>query len=386
MMLHLLSEPKFDSLIMDQIEECCPGENLYMFFSESRSFRSNKKVSTNKIFFQEDLNLIDFSKVDGILIHYLSIQKARLLAGIPDDIPLGCSLWGGDFYNFLPELRRDLFGDLTKRYVKPGKALPPLYFKLKDKLIYCLRNNDYHLWKRTLKRSKIFSTIIPYERSFVEKYTKSGSSYVSIPVYSLDKVLNVEDFKNTIITKENFKMNILIGNSGHITNNHLEILHFIKSLDKQDINIHAPLTYGNDKYIKHICATGSSLFGNKFFPLLDHLNNKDYLNFLNRHNLFIFNSYRQQGIGTIVQALWTGGKVFLSNRNITISFYRDKGLKVFSIEDDLFNTLNTGLFEPLTRDEIFSNREKLLDLYAREKVNNSIRDFLFCLKSENYLN
>jgi hypothetical protein len=375
MVIHLLSQSCLNPLIINQIEECFPEKNLYLLFSEDKSLEIDNTIYGNNVILPENLQSTDISKSEGIIIHYLSISKARFLRKIPQDIPVACSIWGGDFYNFLPEFRKDLYSDLTEKYLKHAQKWPGILYLIKDKMVFPVSQN-YKLWKEAVTKSKLFSTVIPYEKILVGKSFNANSKYMSLPTHSLDKVLDIDNYERTICTKENFSMNILIGNSGHPTNNHLEILYFIQSLNNEEINVHLPLTYGNNEYIKHLCNTGSSLFGKKFRPLLNHLNNTDFKNYLNYSNIFIFNSYRQQGIGTIIEALWSGGKVFLSNKNITASFYRDIGLKIFSVEDDLFKSKNPALFEPLTREEILSNRKILLKIYSKEMVNNSIINFI----------
>jgi hypothetical protein len=366
---------------MNQIEECCPGENLFLLLSGNRKFNLIESGYRDKILFKEDLLSIDFKNIDGIIVHYLSIAKAKLLRGIPINIPVACSIWGGDFYNFLPEFRQNLYSDLTKEYLNHTQRGPRFYYLLKDKIVFPISHN-YRLWKKVIDRSKMFSTVIPYERNQIERYFSSDTKYLPLPTHSLEKVIDIDDYEKSICTKGNFLKNVLLGNSGHLSNNHLEILHFLKKFENKDINIHVPLTYGNNNYIKHICKSGSSLFGGKFFPILNHLNNSDYLNFLNCFNIFIFNNYRQQGIGTITKALWSGGKVFLSNKNVTSSFYRDSGLKVFSIENDLLKSSSLEFFKPLTSEEILTNRKGLLNLYSNETVNNSIRFFFEYLRKK----
>lgn len=385
MILHLLGESKFDSLIMNQMEECYPGENIFLLFSVNRSLNIFEPIYRDRILFQEDFPSIDFRNIDGIIIHYLSIAKAELLRSIPNNIPVACNIWGGDFYNFLPEFRQNLYSALTKKYLNHTRKRPRFYYILKDSILFPISHN-YKLWEKAVEKSKIFSTVIPYEKSLVEKYFNSNSKYLNLPTYSLEKVLNTDNYESTILTKEKFQMKILIGNSGNPTNNHLEILHFVKSLNAENISVHLPLTYGDNDYIKHICKTGNYLLGKKFCPVLNHLNNTDFFNFINCFNIFIFNNYRQQGVGTIILALWSGGKIYLSNKNVTSSFYRDMGLKIFSIEDDLLLSDSTDLFNPLTREEILVNRNGLLKLYSNETVNNLIKCFTDSLKKININN
>lgn len=382
MILHLLSDPDFDLLIMNQMEECFPDENRFMLLSDNQLLKVNDPVFKNKILYHEDWPHLNFSNIDGIIIHYLSIKAARLIQEVPKNIPISCSIWGGDFYNFLPEFKQKLYGKLTRKYLNHSRNLPLLYYILKDRIIFPI-SDGYNIWKKAVARVKIFSTVIPYEKNLVEKYFKCNTTYLPLPTNSLEKVLNTDNYESTIITKENFSKNILIGNSGNPTNNHLEVLHFVNRFKDEDLSVHLPLTYGNKGYINDICKTGKSLLGTKFFPLLNHLSKTDFCRFINCFNIFIFNNYRQQGIGTIVNALWSGGKVFFSNKNVTSSYFKDNDLKIFSIEDDLFTSTVSNLFIPLTEEEILSNRKILIKLYSDESVNSSIKNFISSLKKIN---
>lgn len=380
-----MSDPKFDSLIMDQMEECFPGENLYLIFVEDQPNFTYDKTFNDRIIFEGDISTIDYNKIDGIIIHYLNIQKANFLVRMPKHIPIGFSIWGGDFYNFLPKIRKYLYSEMTKDYLSKNRRFPALYYKMKDEFFFPMTKNS-KLWNTIVKRSKVYSTVIPYEKRLVEKYFNPSAKHLSLPTYSIDKILDVEDYEWSVIRKNNCHLSIMIGNSGISTNNHLEILYFFKRIINENIRLHLPLTYGNKGYIDHICNVGISLYGDKFNPLLRHLNQREYVTYLNKKNIFIFNSYRQQGIGTIVQALWSGGKVFLSNKNISGIFYKDYGIKIFSIEDDLFKSNISDLSEPLTSEEILTNRNKLYDLYSNITVNNSIKIFFDSLKGNSFLN
>ena len=336
MILHLLSEPKFDLHIIAQIEECCPEDNIFLLLVTDQSLAYVPDVYKDKIIYKEDFASIDFSTIDGVIIHFLSIEKARLLLSIPKGIPVGWSIWGGDFYNFLPEFRNKIYSELTNKYLNRNHKRPWFYYTFLDKIVFP-NSENYRLWKKVKERTKIYSTVTPPEKDLVQKYFKPGAKYTPFPTYSIEKVLDVNDFEN-IIAKDCSHINLLIGNSGHPSGNHLEILNFIQQLKIEDLTIHLPLTYGNKDYIRYICETGYSKFGEKFRPLTVHLESAEFLNYINRINIFIFNNYRQQGIGTIIMALWSGGKVYLSNKNVTSSFFRDNGIIFFSIEDNLFES------------------------------------------------
>ena len=86
------------------------------------------------------------------------------------------------------------------------------------------------------------------------------------------------------------------------------------------------------------------------------------------------NHYRQQAMGNILIALWMGAKLFLSLRNPAYSFLNNMGVKLFSIEKDLYkNKISLdGLFEK----DIFNNREILKKYYGHEQVLERTRNLL----------
>lgn len=380
MILHLLSDPKFDPLIIRQFEECSPGDNLFLLFYPRKTLCANKNYPGGITLFAEDFTNSLFRGIDGVICHYLSNQKAEFLRGTPGMIPVAWSIWGGDLYNFLPECRKKIYSRLTIRYLNGTRKMPWPYYLLRDKLRFPL-SGVYRNWRYVAGRAGIFSTIIPYEEDLVRKYFKPGTRFLPFPPFSLEKVVNICDYERSICRKETSNRKLYIGNSGHPSNNHLEILHYVSGLEDVDFDVHLPLTYGVKSYIRNICEEGKSLFGNRFSPLLNHLNNTDYLDYISRFNIFIFNSYRQQGIGTIVLALWSGGKVFLSDRNVTSSYFKYNGIKIFSVESDLLRSEDRYFFNPLTREEILLNRKGLLKLYSNEVVNNSIKAFTNSLRS-----
>lgn len=381
MLLHLLSESKFARPIMAQFDECLPGENLYLLFPGETSLNKEDQ-NTGSVLFIKDNPEIDFSTIKGVIVHYLSISKSKFLSNVPKDIPVACSLWGGDFYNFLPEFKNQIYSNLTKDFLRKFKKAPRLFYILKNR-IYFPFSEASKSWNKAARRSGLFSTVVPYERDLVNRFFPDAQ-FMHLPTYSLDKVVTVENFESTVPFKsDNNQKNVLIGNSGNPTNNHSEILHYIALFKDSTVRVNVPLTYGDTRYIPHICRMGESLLGKQFQPLLKHLDHKSYYDYVESNNVCIFNNYRQQGLGTINLCLWGGGKVYLSTRNLTLRYLKDMGLKVFSVEDDLLPADSEDIFEPLSRDEICTNRKALLNLYSKESVNNYITKFTRRLKSAN---
>ena len=72
---------------------------------------------------------------------------------------------------------------------------------------------------------------------------------------------------------------------------------------------------------------------------------------------------RQQAMGNIRQALWSGCKVFLSVTGLTYNFYRDLGISVFNLQEELSAE---QVKKTLSAVEIDLNRRQMLDTISRE--------------------
>ncbi len=204
MILHLLSEPKFDLHIITQIEECCPDENIFLLLVTDQSLNYVPDVFKSKIIFQKDFAFIDFSTIEAVIIHFLSIEKAKLISGIPTEIPIGWSIWGGDFYNFLPEFRKKIYSGLTLKYLNRNHKKPWFYYTYLEKIVFP-NSQNYKLWKKTKRRTKIYSTVTPYEKDLVQKYFKQGTKYFPFPTYSIEKVIDINNIEN-ITPKDMFQL------------------------------------------------------------------------------------------------------------------------------------------------------------------------------------
>lgn len=132
-------------------------------------------------------------------------------------------------------------------------------------------------------------------------------------------------------------VNILVGNSADPSNNHLEVFNKIKLFQEEDIKIFVPLTYGKPDYAKKIVEEGERLFGNKFKPILDHMPFDEYIKFLGKVDIAIFNHKRQQAMGNIRTLLGLGKKVYIRQELTSTRTLNDDGIKTFSLDDFSLN-------------------------------------------------
>lgn len=180
-------------------------------------------------------------------------------------------------------------------------------------------------------------------------------------VYNNNESVNISnDEKNT---KEHF--NVLVGHSADHEGDHINMLNMLykKKLTKNS-SIYCILSYGEKPwtpgYKDLVIKTGKELFGDYFHPINNFMSKKNYLEFLNKIDIMIFNHRYQQGMGNIIQALGMNKIVFLNSEANHYKMFKRLNINVFSINEfELF--LTNPKFNP-------SNNEMISSIFSESKL------------------
>lgn len=163
---------------------------------------------------------------------------------------------------------------------------------------------------------------------------------------------------------------ILLGNSADSTNNHLEILEKLNSVNEQR-EVVIPLSYGgNSEYIDSLLTflKNSNL---KYFILKDFVSQDEYFKILKRCSFVIMNHKRQQAAGNIVMMLSLGAKVILDKNNPLYDFFTDLGFELFE-KTNLKKELSFRLQEGTARLNKKSSIDHFNDVVTKNKTKNLI--------------
>ncbi len=128
-------------------------------------------------------------------------------------------------------------------------------------------------------------------------------------------------------------INIQLGNSANSSNNHIEILEKLLPFKNQDICIYVPLSYSDQNHAKKVIAIGKELFGDKFVPLTEFIPFEEYLAFLGKIDIAIFNNSRQQAMGNIITLLGLGKTVYIRSDTTQWQLFKEKNIKVYDVND-----------------------------------------------------
>jgi len=215
------------------------------------------------------------------------------------------------------------------------------------------------------KKNKVMLRINYLGSSFKEEFLKVSKLigqkklFFDFWYYPLELIVDVN--KNIYYPKKN----ILIGNSGFKTGNHLDVFAAIKNYNLVSNKIIVPLNYGIKEYINTVVAEGEQCFSEKYYPFLEFVSLQEYNAVLEEVGVAILNNKRQQAVGNTIGLLWMGAKVFLNKENPFYHYLKRIGIIVFCYQTEL-NEKSCN--EYLSLEQIEVNRSILFTHLNREKL------------------
>jgi len=196
-------------------------------------------------------------------------------------------------------------------------------------------------------------TYIQGDVNIARKQYGAKGQYLETIVY-LSNVVKLQDIK----LKNEDVVKILIGNSADPTNEHLEILEKLRFLKDQNIQIIAPLSYGNEDYAQKVAKFGTEIYGNKFKGIRNFIPYTEYLSLLETVDIAIFNHKRQQAMGNTINLVGLGKTVYLRNSTTQWDFFKNLSIDVLDINNfDLKNTVDSQ-----------KNRKIVSDYFSKENL------------------
>lgn len=232
---------------------------------------------------------------------------------------------------------------------------------------------QYKYAHEALKRIDYFSGVLEYEYELLKS---NNSDFHAEPIRYI--YLSAEGYRST--TVEQCNGDIVIGNSAAITNNHLDILPYLKRLNLNGRKVILPLSYGgSEAYIQKVSTEYINQLGADHVQVIkEFLPYADYMDIINRCGISIYYYRRQQGLGNIDQSLVNGNKVFMSLQCPVYEFFKSIGISVFSVEEDMNDE---SIQKPLNKVDIETNRKIITERNSRDTYFKSLID-IDCIITE----
>jgi len=360
MFYHLLHDDKFVDVGFQCFEEAFPNENICILTEKKEKLNYIKKTPVLKLSLKETIEYLKVKYVnnDKIIIHFLRIDKVKIVNKLPKSFTIIWLGWGGDYYNLIYKREKDYFLDETYNWVKTQrKGIYKIYGLLNDKTGFNINRNTC-LYKKTYKRIKFINTVIPDDYKLIkEKHPEFKPEYLSW------NYVNMTYLDSKLTLKENAQ-NILIGNSADPSNNQLEILNFFKTIDLGERKLICPLSYGNKEYAKFVSKHGKSLFGENFIPLTEFIPLEEYYKIIATCSVVFMNQLRQQALGNIITLLLIGSRIILQEKNPLYSFFKENGFYINSFHEVEKNS--DLIYKLLSESERTNNRNLCENIWGND--------------------
>ena len=312
-----------------------------------------KHVSMDDGFVIYNKSIFDFLNIDNIacvFIHFLSTDKLRFIYKLPKNIPICWHVYGGDLYNrYLNYMGYQIY------YVENVKQ--SCWRKLLYPIKKLIRNIEFRF---LLNRVRVFSAC-SCDYDLIKENDRDNNPSLNVELFSYTMGEIMGDLYNSQFVKGN---SIIIGNSASYTNNHLYCLRYLRELDISGYDVILQLAYGGDDSYKSLVKEkfvndlNCPIHSNETFIPLDKYNYT-----LQQAHAFIFGNWRQEAIGNILVALYLGKKVYLSNKNPLLNYFRKQGFGIFELE-----SIDGNLLNELSVNEKKHNRKLADRLYSKERL------------------
>jgi len=295
------------------------------------------------------------------VFHSLNPFWSQLIRRAPASVMTVWSGWGGDYYGPITSRRWGLLGPRTAQFERSR-------FSVVGKAVRWRREWIFTRTMGAAARSvDVFSAPIPEDLAvFTRRYRGFRGRYSQ---------LNYASVEDTFATGSRTVSgdDILLGNSATLPNNHLDVLESLAELDLGGRRVIAPLSYGDASYGELVSRRGSDLLGASFVPLRDFLPLEEYRELIAGCGVVVMGHRRQQGIGNVAGAMWSGAHVFLDPANPLLSFFRSRGGVVGTLPELLRDGLPARRLDEAS---VSANRDVLQGFWGREVVIDNIRSLL----------
>lgn len=304
---------------------------------------------------------------DVVVVHFLVPWFGPFLREVSKHLPVVVQFWGGDF---MPYLASDSQIYLEKTQGRNRKQhtfarLPSRLRKLKRFITKSSKPKQINL-ATAMNACTSFMTILPGEKSFFPSNVQHKHAGDVRVVYGEFHVKSKPQIENQ--SKEKFT--VLLGNSARSTNNHIDFLDDLTSLEKKLTSIILPLSYGDTAYGDFIEATFKSHFPKACIVLREMMGAQEYDQLIDSADVFVMGQLRQQGLGNILSALNKGKTVYLHPDGVNFRYFINAGFKVRSTSE-----LKSGIQE-INQSEAEHNATLVQTLWAIPEARSKVMKVL----------
>ncbi|HWM17039.1 MAG TPA: TDP-N-acetylfucosamine:lipid II N-acetylfucosaminyltransferase [Microbacterium sp.] len=364
---HLFPDSPFLRFTAETFETAAPGANTFLVYASTGDLARHglppelpvATLAAGAEGLDRAHEVIGDSQI--AVFHSVGAFAAQVLSRAPRDTLKVWSGWGGDYYGSDWSAMAGLLDPLTSSYERQRLTIP-------GKIHHTYRRRrPARLLRAAARTADVFSAPIPDDFDvFRRRFPAFRGRYAQLNYASVEDTYAVGA---EIISGED----ILVGNSATMPNNHLDIFELLAHADVANRRIITPLSYGDDAYAEVVTERGRTLFGDAFVPLREFLPLAEYQALIAGCSTVVMGHRRQQGVGNVASALWSGAHVILHDRSPLFAFLRSRGAHV----TPLSAVAEAGIpRERISPEGLAENRRVLREFWSRDRVLANIRELI----------
>lgn len=371
MYLHLAKDSPFVDYFIDYFSKQTPDNTFIIFGKELKHTKNKDKVILVRDFEElrdKGYRAVDFKKV---FIHFLSQGSIEFVLANKGYGQFHWVFWGADGYK-IRELDFKLLLPETAKVVGNAMSVKDQLRKFKKYVLSFISKTDSY---RAIQNITYCCTWVMGD---LELARKLNPNIVHVPFayLSSDELFKTED---NLAERENSKsdLKILLGNSLDVSNNHIDAISYLKSLNLDIERVIFPLSYsGKANYREVIKNRAKQNWNNKAMFLEEFLPLKEYLALINNVDVVLFFHLRQQAANNSLSLLWMGKIIIMHPKSLLYQTLSDWGLSVVS-SDLIKSKGDIEKYNQIFNDRIVNNRKILLEKFNKKAVDNYYRNLLF---------
>jgi dTDP-N-acetylfucosamine:lipid II N-acetylfucosaminyltransferase len=373
----------FVKFCVERFERLKPGINRCIIIVSSRHHNAEHSIDNKLVDYfgpltNDIVKKINKSNCSAVIMHTLNDDLLELALNLNENIPLIWRSWGPDLHNLIyPEFQPLL--PHTQKLVSNKSHLTESLFRnfrpLRNSIFSKALTPEERLRKKIsfLKRVSLIATVTETEYKLL---------FSRIPELKIEKInLNYRQIDFNNISKNStpiVRNSVMVGHSSFPYHNHADVFFQLSGFNEFSSTILVPVNYGNFLYRKKLIVLGKSIFGLRSHFLIDFLPFDDYIKVIGENKAFILNSKIQSGGANVIYSLILGLKVYLRNENPIYTDFKNAGIKLFSVQDDLSSDHLEGY--------VLSDAEKRNNIQIVRSLFNTEREIENVRKIYSYLN
>jgi hypothetical protein len=392
MNIHLLYDNNYSQWFVESIEAFFP-ENKDRFIVYNPSDSNNEKSLYVKHIRCESLPIlkkgqaklqeqISFDGVKNLIIHFYDEGLGRHIREIPSNVKVKWIVWGADMFVPISKYANGQLDCFSSQHYMSlnlsayfGKGIRPILSRVKEWFLLHFKPYQEKIFqerKLDIERvDEIFTYLDGDYEQIISNYAiKKHIPFRLFAYQYVGKHIAIEE-KKTIEGAL-----IQVGHNATPFNNQFEVLEKLANF-AQKFDILLPISYGDTLFAEKLMQKTLPFKNLNIIAIEKMLPYTEYQQLIGNAKIHIFNNWRQEAMGNILQCIAAGKKVYLSEKNTGFDFLNKIGCSIFSINADILSLdNNTSLTDDLSESEKEKNQQAIIDFFSTEQYKNRLQALL----------